>query len=79
MDIDQAKQLSQNKTEADLLTRLVRRSIKRKEREKQQAREDFREAFEVLLESQDKSTKTQNLMLEELRNLNRNIDDEPVG
>ena len=45
MDIDQAKQLSQNKTEADLLTRLVRRSIKRKEREKQQAREDFREAL----------------------------------
>ena len=79
MDIDQAKQLSQNKTEADLLTRLVRRSIKRKEREKQQAHEDFREAFEVLLESQDKSTKTQDLMLEELRNLNRNIDDEPVG
>lgn len=79
MDIDQAKKLPQNKTEADLLTRLVRRSIKRKEREKQQAREDFREAFEVLLESQDKSTKTQDLMLEELRNLNRNIDDEPVG
>lgn len=80
MDIAQAVKLSQDKIEADLFTRLVRRSIKRKERERQQAREDFREAFEVLLESQDKSTKTQDLMLEELRNLNRNIDDdEPVG
>lgn len=75
MGIDKAVKLSQDKIEADLLTRLVRRSIKRKEREKQQAREDFKEAFEVLLESQDKSTKTHDLMLEELRNLNRNIDD----
>lgn len=79
MDIDKAVKLSQDKIEADLLTRLVRRSIKRKEREHQQAREDFKEAFEVLLESQDKSTKTQDLMLEELRNLSRNIDDEPIS
>ena len=79
MNIDKAKKLSRDKIEADLLTGLVRRSIKRKERERQQAREDFKEAFEVLLESQDKSTKTQDLMLEELRNLNRNIDDEPIG
>lgn len=65
MGIDKAVKLSQDKIEADLLTQLVRRSIKRKEREKQQARKDFKEAFEVLLESQDKSTKTHDLMLEE--------------
>ena len=79
MDIDKAKKLSRDKIEADLLTGLVKRSIKRKERERQQAREDFKEVFEVLLVSQDKSTKTQDLMLEELRNLNGNIDDEPIG
>ena len=71
MDIDQAKKLSQDKIEADFLTRIVRRNIKRKELEKQQGREEFIEAFEVLLESQDKSTKTQDLMLEELQRLNR--------
>ena len=50
MDIEQAKKLSQDKIEADFLTRIVRRNIKRKERERQQAREALREAFEVLLE-----------------------------
>ena len=77
MDIDQAKKLSQDKIEADFLTGLVRRSIKRKELEKQQAREAFREAFEVLLKSQDKSTKTQTLMLDELRELNEKMEEEP--
>ena len=48
---------------------------KRKELEKQQAREAFREAFEVLLESQDASTKTQNLMLDELQRLNARIEE----
>ena len=70
MDIDQAKKLSQDKIEADFLTKIVRRNIKRKEREKQEAREAFREAFEVLLESQDKFTKTQDLMLDELQEIN---------
>ena len=65
MDIDHTKKLSQDKIEADFLTKIVRRNIKRKEREKQDAREAFREAFEVLLESQDKSTKTQDSMLDE--------------
>lgn len=60
MDVSQAKKLSQDKIEADFLTRIVRRNIKRKERERQQAREAFREAFEVLLDSQGKTTKTQN-------------------
>ena len=69
MDIDHTKKLSQDKIEADFLTRIVRRNIKRKEREA------FREAFEVLLESQDKSTKTQNLMLDELQRLNRRINE----
>ena len=59
MDINQAKKLSQDKIKAEFLTRIVRRNIKRKELQKQKAREAFREAFEVLLESQDKSTKTQ--------------------
>ena len=36
-------------------------------------REAFSETFEVLLESQDKSTKTQDLMLDELQRLNRRI------
>ena len=76
MDIEQTKKLPQDKIEADFLTRIVRRSIKRKERERQQAREAFREAFEVLLESQDKSTKTQNLILDELQRLNARIDEE---
>ena len=40
-------------------------------------RKAFREAFEVLLESQDKSTKTQDLMLDELRALNRRIEEAP--
>ena len=75
MDIDQTKKLSQDKIEADFLTRIVRRNIKRKEREKQDAREAFSEAFEVLLESQDKSTKTQDLMLDELKRLNRRINE----
>lgn len=48
MDIDEIKKLSQDKIEADFLTKIVRRSIKRIEREKQEAREAFREAFEVL-------------------------------
>ena len=61
MDINQTKKLSQDKIEADFLTKIVRPNIKRKEREKQDAREAFREAFEVLLESQGKSTKTQDL------------------
>ena len=74
MDVSQAKKLSQDKIEADFLTKIVRRNIKRKEREKQQAREAFREAFEVLLESQDASTKTQNLMLDELQRLNARIE-----
>ena len=47
MDIDQAKKLSQDKIEADFLTKIVRRNIKRKELEKQQAREKFREAFRL--------------------------------
>ena len=75
MDIDQTKKLSQDKIEADFLTRIVKRNIKRKEREKQDAREAFSEAFEVLLESQDKSTKTQDLMLDELQRLNRRINE----
>ena len=75
MDISQAKKLSQDKIEADFLTKIVRRNIKRKELEKQQAREAFREAFEVLLESQDASTKTQNLMLDELQRLNARIEE----
>ena len=33
MNIDQAKKLSQDKIEADFLTKIVRRSIKRKELE----------------------------------------------
>ena len=70
MDISQAKKLSPDKIEADFLTKIVRRNIKRKELEKQKAREAFREAFEVLLESQDASTKTQSLMLDELQRLN---------
>lgn len=49
--------------------------LKRKELKKQKAREAFREAFEVLLESQDKSTKTQDLMLEELKRLNARIEE----
>ena len=76
MDVSQAKKLSQQKIEADFLKKIVRRNIKRKERERQQAREAFREAFEVLLESRDKSTKTQNLMLDELQRLNARIDKE---
>ena len=76
MDISQAKKLSQDKIEADFLTKIVRRNIKRKERERRQAREAFREAFEVVLESQDKSTKTQNLMLDELQRINARIDEE---
>ena len=76
MDISQAKKLSQDKIEADFLTKIVRRNIKRKELQKQKAREAFREAFEVLLESQDASTKTQNLMLDELQRLNARIDEE---
>ena len=76
MDIEQTKKLSQDKIEAYFLTRIVRRNIKRKERERQQAREAFREAFEVLLESQDNSTKTQNLMLDELQRLNARIDED---
>ena len=75
MDVSQAKKLSQDKIEADFLTKIVRRNIKRKERERQQAREAFREAFEVLLESRDKSTKTQNLMLDELQRLNARIEE----
>ena len=75
MDIDHTKKLSQDKIEADFLTQIVRRNIRRKEREKQDAREAFREAFEVLLESQDKSTKTQDLMLDELQRLNRRINE----
>ena len=75
MDISQAKKLSQDKIEADFLTKIVRRNIKRKELEKQKAREAFREAFEVLLESQDASTKTQNLMLDELQRLNARIEE----
>ena len=75
MDISQAKKLSQDKIEADFLTRIVRRNIKRKELEKQKAREAFREAFEVLLESQDERSKTQNLMLDELQRLNAKIDE----
>ena len=75
MDIDHTKKLSQDKIEADFLSRIVRRNIKRKECEKQDAREAFREAFEVLLESQDKSTKTQDLMLDELQRLNRRINE----
>ena len=77
MDITQAKKLSQDKIEADFLTKIVRRNIKRKELEKQKAREAFREAFEVLLESQDASTKTQNLMLDELQRLNARIEEAP--
>ena len=38
MDISQAKKLSQDKIEADFLTKIVRRNIKRKELEKQKAR-----------------------------------------
>ena len=84
MDISQAKKRSQDKIEADFLTKIVRRNIKRKELEKQKAREAFREAFEVLLESQDASTKTQNLMLDELQRLNARIekaeqDQQPQG
>ena len=75
MDVFQAKKLSQDKIEADFLTKIVRRNIKRKELEKQKAREAFREAFEVLLESQDASTKTQNLMLDELQRLNARIEE----
>ena len=75
MDVSQAKKLSQDKIEADFLTKIVRRNIKRKELEKQKAREAFREAFEVLLESQDASTKTQNLMLDELQRLNARIEE----
>ena len=75
MDISQAKKLSQDKIEADFLTKIVRRNIKRKELEKQQAREAFREAFEVLLESQDASTETQNLMLDELQRLDARIEE----
>lgn len=84
MYINQTKKLSQDKIEADFLTKIVRRNIKRKEREKQDAREAFRQTFEVLLESQDKSTKTQDLMLDELQRLNRRIneaqeDQQPQG
>ena len=75
MDVFQAKKLSQDKIEADFLTKIVRRNIKRKELEKQKAREAFREAFEVLLESQDASTETQNLMLDELQRLNARIEE----
>ena len=77
MDVSQAKKLSQDKIEADFLTKIVRRNINRKELEKQKAREAFREAFEVLLESQDASTKTQNAMLDELQRLNIRIDEAP--
>ena len=45
MDIDQAKKLSQDKIEADFLTKIVRRNLKRKAREKQEAREAFREGL----------------------------------
>lgn len=75
MDVSQAKKFSQDKIEADFLTKIVRRNIKRKEKNRQQAREAFREAFEVLLESQDASTKTQNLMLDELQRLNARIEE----
>ena len=75
MDVSQAKKLSQDKIEADFLTKIVRRNINRKELEKQKAREAFRAAFEVLLESQDASTKTQNLMLDELQRLNARIEE----
>ena len=74
MDITQAKKLSQDKIEADFLTKIVRRNIKLKELEKQKAREDFIEAFEVLLESQNERSKTQNLMLDELQRLNARIE-----
>ena len=75
MDIDHTKKLSQDKIEADFLSQIVRRNIKRKECEKQDACEAFREAFEVLLESQDKCTKTQNLVLDELQRHNRRINE----
>ena len=37
MDVSQAKKLSQDKIEADFLTKIVRRNIKRKELKKKSA------------------------------------------
>ena len=76
MDIDVIKKLSQDKIEADFLTRIVRRNIKRKEREKQDAREAFRQAFEVLIESQDKSAASQNAMFDELKAIKERLNPE---
>ena len=74
MDIDEIKKLSQDKIEADFPTKIGRRNIKRKEREKQDAREAFRQAFEILIESQDKTTASQNAMLDELKAIDEKLD-----
>ena len=73
MDLKQAQKLTLDKVESDLYTNNVRQSIKQNIRERQNTREAFKDAFEVLLESQESSTKTQKDILEELKKLNNEM------
>lgn len=68
MDLNHIQKLARNKIETDLFTNNVRQAIKQNARERQNQREAFKDAFEVLLESQESSTKTQKDILKELEN-----------
>ena len=70
MDIKRIQKISTDKIESDLYTNNVRQKIRQNIREKQDSREAFKDAFEVLLETQESSTKTQKDILEELKKLN---------
>lgn len=73
MDLKQTQKLALDKIESDLFTNNVRQSIKQNIRERQNTREAFKDAFEVLLETQESSTKTQKDILEELKKLNNEM------